>query len=312
MKSTQRVWAERITERARRHWTPERLAGLGDRTLLLPPVEAAPLLRALGIAKDDGSIPPDRMRKYRQVNHMVAAIGPSLRELASQQTVRIVDAACGKSYLSLLVAWMLKHQLGRTVQVLGIDRNAALVEEVRRIAELAQLSDEVRPVAGSLEGADAQARFREAFGEAPGIDALLSLHACDTATDDALALAVSLGVTLIAVVPCCQAELSRRWEAEPNGAFAPVHGSPHLRRELAAHVTDAMRMLLLARAGYETTALELVPTEHQPKNTLLRGMRRAVDRSAEADAQYRALVAATGGVGIALEGRLVAPAGPIR
>lgn len=307
MSETQKAWAREITERARRHWTPERIAGLGDRTLLLPPVEAAPLLRALGIARDDGSIPPDRMRKYRQVSHMIAAIGPSLRELAdAHETIRIVDAACGKSYLSLGVAWVLAHRHGRRVEVLGVDRNAALVEEVRRIAEAAGMDEVMRPVAGLLESAGVEARFAEAFGAPGPVHALLSLHACDTATDDALALAVSLDVTLIAVVPCCQAELARRWQAHPNGAFAPVHASPHLRRELAAHLTDAMRMLLLQRAGYETTALELVPTEHQPKNTLLRGMRREgpTARSSEADAAYRALVATTGGAGIALAERL--------
>jgi hypothetical protein len=307
MDPTARAWAEEITERARRHWTEERLASLGERTLLLAPVEAAPLLRALGIARDDGSIPPDRIRKYRQVNHMVAAIGPSLVELsAAHEELDLLDAACGKSYLSLLVAWVLAHRFRRRVRVLGIDRNAALVEEVRRIAALAGLGEVVRPVAGLLEATDARARFAEVFGRAPHFHALLALHACDTATDDAIALGVALDATLIAVVPCCQAELSRRWAEAPGGAFEAIHGSPHLRREVAAHLTDAMRMLLLRRAGYEASALELVPTEHQPKNTLLRAMRRpALDgQTAGADEAYRALVAATGGAGLALADRL--------
>jgi hypothetical protein len=264
-------------------------------------------LRALGIARDDGSIPPDRMRKYRQITHMVAAIGPSLRELAeAHETIRIVDAACGKSYLSLAVAWVLVHRHGRRAQVLGIDRNAALVDEARRIAALADMAEVMRPVTGLLAATDVQARFAEAFGAGGPIHALLSLHGCDTASDDAIELGVSLDATLVAVVPCCQAELARKWSAQPGGALAPVHGSPHLRREIAAHVTDALRMLLLERAGYETTALELVPTEHQPKNTLLRGMRREelAARSGEADAAYRALVEATGGAGIDLAQRL--------
>jgi hypothetical protein len=136
---------------------------------------------------------------------------------------------------------------------------------------------------------------------------VVALHACDTATCDALVLGVRLGVELIAVAPCCHGELARGWKALADGgaagAFAPVWGAPHLRRETAAFVTDAMRTLLLRAAGYQVAPMELVPSEHTTKNTLL-----AAVRGAEADptarAAYEALVAATGGVGLALASRL--------
>ncbi len=313
-------WAEHITERAREHWTEARLRELSrDKTLLLPPVEAAPLLRALSILRADGSIPPDRMRKYLQINHMVAVLGPSIRELvASRACVRVIDAACGKSYLSLLLAWVLRERYQHPVRVLGVDRNTTLIDDVKRIAALSGLDDLVRHEAANLEQLDVRAAWERAWGEAPAIDALIALHACDTATDDAIALGVSLEATLIAVAPCCQAELARGWAALRGGdreAFGAIHGAPHLRREIGASVTDTMRTLLLRRRGYQVWPIEFVGSEHTPKNTLLRAMRRPDGDPSQgpdaAAASYGALVHATGGVEIALRARLSldAPAG---
>lgn len=133
---------------------------------------------------------------------------------------------------------------------------------------------------------------------------MVALHACDTATDDAIVLGVGLDATLLALAPCCQAELARKWSVvAASGAFAPIRRTPHLRREVASLVTDTMRQLLIRAAGYECWALELVPTEHTPKNLMLRAMNRhAPDASARAE--YEALRTATGGVGIELEERL--------
>jgi hypothetical protein len=161
---------------------------------------------------------------------------------------------------------------------------------------------------------------------APDVHAVLALHACDTATCDAIALGVERAVDLIAVAPCCQAELARAWaelaaapaapaDPAPAGpaapvtparpaaeAFGPIWRAPHLRRELAAHVTDAMRALLLRAAGYRVTALQFIAAEHTQKNTLLRALRGAPEPAARVE--YDALVAATGGRGLALAGRI--------
>jgi SAM-dependent methyltransferase len=210
--------------------------------------------------------------------------------------VRIVDAGCGRSYLTLLLAWHARA-LGHRVEVLGVDRNADVIAEARRRTELAGLADVVRYEAVALESL--------ALAEAP--HALFALHACDTATCDALALGVRAGAELIAVAPCCQAELARAWAAlaaaGAAGAFAPVWGAPHLRRELAAHATDAMRVQLLRAAGYAVTAMEFIAPEHTAKNTLLRAQRRGAPDPA-ARAAYEALVAATGGAGLALAARI--------
>jgi SAM-dependent methyltransferase len=287
-------WANALTERARAYWTPDRTRELaGDKALLLPPADAAPLLRALGLLRADASMPPPQVRKYFQCNHMVTLLAPAMRELRARHAVtRIVDAGCGRSYLTLLLAWVSRHQWGHPIEVLGVDRDADVIAECRRRTELAGLAEDVRFEAGPIEDVRAEAH------------AVISLHACDTATCDALALGIARGADLIAVAPCCQAELARGWAALPDGdtasdAFAPIRRAPHLRRELGADVTDAMRLLLLRAAGYDASAVEFVPSVHTRKNTLIRAVRRGAPDPA-ARAEYEALKLATGGVGIRL------------
>ena len=312
-------WEAELAARARAYWTPARTEELAHgKSLLLPPAEAAPLLRALGLLRADASMPPDRVRKYAQINHMVALMLPAMRELrARHERIRVLDAGCGRSYLTLLLAWCAKHVWRHPLDVLGVDRNAAVVEEGRRRTAIAQLDDVVRFEAASLDAIDLRAAWARAFGDGDDVHAVVALHACDTATCDALALGVALGAEVLAVAPCCQAELARAWagldERGASGPFAPLWGAPHLRRETAAHVTDTLRTLLLRAVGYDVLAMEFVPSEHTRKNTLIRAIRRAdgaVDPAARA--QYDELVRATGGAGIALEGalaKLAAPAG---
>lgn len=298
-------WEAGFAERARDYWTAERTAQLaGDKTLLLPPGEAAPLLRALGLLHRDASLPPAQHRKYFQVGHMVATLRPAMRELAGRHPcVHLLDAGCGRSYLTLVLAWVARRMWGLDVRVLGIDRNPAIIDECRRRTALAGMSDVVRFAAASLGELDVQQAWAEVFGDRAAVHGVIALHACDTATCDAIALGVALGAELLAVAPCCQAELARAWSAGGGGAFAPVWQAPHLRREIAAHVTDTMRTLLLRAAGYQVWPIEFVPSEHTRKNTLIRAMKRpGADPAARAE--YEALRVATGGAGIALAGRL--------
>lgn len=310
-------WAEHFADRARAYWTAERTAELvRDKTLAVLPGEAPELLRALGILHRDGSMPPAERRKFFQINHMVAMLGPSIRELVAMDRggapLRIVDAACGRSYLTLLLAHAIPRHHGISVEVLGVDRNADVIEESQRRTRAAAMSATVKHHASHLSALDVRAAFRDAFdtGELPRIDVMVALHACDTATDDAIVLGTGLDATLLALAPCCQAELARRWSElatderdAPRDAFSPIRRTPHLRREVASLMTDTMRQLLLRSVGYECWALEMVPTEHTPKNLLLRAMNRhAHDPSARAE--YEALKTATGGAGITLAERI--------
>jgi len=139
-------WAAELAARARAYWTEARTAELArGKALLLPPAEAAPLLRALGLLHDDASLPPSRVPKYFQINHMLALLAPALRELRAQHPViHLLDAGCGRSYLTLLIAWCAKHVWAHPTQVLGVDRSAAVIEDSRRRCALAQLDDVVR------------------------------------------------------------------------------------------------------------------------------------------------------------------------
>jgi len=165
----------------------------------------------------------------------------------------------------------------------------------------------VKHEASALDAIDVRAAWARAFGSRATIDGVVALHACDTATDDAIVLAVSVEAQLCAVAPCCHAELARAWselaETGSESPLAPIFRVPHLRREAAATITDTMRSLLLRGAGYEVWPLEFVPSEHTPKNTLIRAMKRSgADEGALSE--YRALVAASGGRTIALDARI--------
>lgn len=296
-------WAIELAAAARAHWTEERTRALtGGKRLAVLPAEAPVLLRALGLLHRDATMPPAQVRKFLQINHVVRVLEPALAALrARHPVVRILDAGCGRSYLTLLIAWCARERWRHPVEILGVDRDPDVIAECRRRTALAELDDVVRFEAASLE--DVRAR-------AADVHAVLALHACDTATCDAIALGVARGADLIAVAPCCQAELARAWselaQAPPGtpaaGGFAPIWRAPHLRREIAAHVTDAMRALLLRAAGYQVTAMDFIAAEHTHKNTLLRAVRGAPDAGARAE--YDALVATTGGRGLALAARL--------
>jgi len=296
-------WALELEARAGEHWTEARTdALLRGKDVAVRPRDAAVLLRALGILNADASMPAATTRKYFQINHMVGTLGRAVDELRARHAiVRIVDAGCGRSYLTMLLAWCGAHRWDQRVEVLGVDRNPDVIAEGQRRAILAGLDDRVRFEARAV---DELARDRDALGE---VHAVIGLHACDTASCDAIALGVAAGAELIAVAPCCQAELARGWAtlAPTDDGFAPVWSTPHLRRELAAHTTDLMRTLLLRAAGYAVTAMEFIPDEHTRKNTLLRAQRnRPAARDADAARAYAALVRTTGGIGLALAARL--------
>ena len=309
-------WAEAFTARAAAYWTPELVrARLGEKQLLLPVVEAAPLLRALGLLQRDASMTADTLHKYKQINHMVRMLETFMLDLAQHHDrVRLLDAGCGSSYLTLLLAWCFKHVWRRPAWIVGLDRNAAIIRRCRERADLAGLGDMLRFEAAAIDALNPDMLQPPAnLGGKGPLHALVSLHACDTATDDAMALGVDLGVELLAVAPCCQAELSRKWaalvEAGAGGALAPLWSIPHLRRDAAATITDLLRTLLLRGCGYSVTPMEFVPSEHTPKNTLLRAVRHAGHGDSEALDQYVRLRRTLGGVGIRLEEILPAPHG---
>ncbi|MCA9489308.1 MAG: SAM-dependent methyltransferase [Myxococcales bacterium] len=279
-------WRDVYAERIGAVWTEGRRRALtGGRQMQVTPWDAPFLLRALGLLDAEGELVRGRERKLRQVGHLLGFLRPALEELDGP-VVRIVDAGCGRSTLGALVCWWLARQ-GREPRLLGIDRNARVLEGCRERAELA--GDGVQRFAeASLEDVDLGALWTEAHGEEARVDVLLALHACDTATDEALALAVNRGAQVIVAAPCCHKQL--RPQLAAPAALGPVLRHGILKTREADLVTDALRAALLEAVGFEAKVFEFISTEHTDRNLMIAATRRAAPRPG-AEGEARALAA---------------------
>ncbi len=295
-----------FASRVASHWTKEREAKVtGGKHWLIKPSEAADLLRVLGLLNADASMPADAVRKFSQINHMLMLLKPILDDLKERHTtVRIVDAACGTSFLTLLLGWYFKNKLNSSCRIVGIDSNAKLITTSRDRAAKLGLQDFVRFSAGSIADIAWDDAFAALYPEdeigRPHL--LVSLHACDTASDQALAFGIQHKVDAMAVAPCCHAELAKKWKdlsGVDEHPFSPIFKTANLRRETAAHITDTMRLLLSRSRGYEVTATEFVPSAHTPKNRMLLCQRRG-QYLLSAGVEYARLTESLAGQGILL------------
>jgi hypothetical protein len=268
---------------------------------LLPEGEPVPFLVELGVMTPGGAVRAARRDKFRQVNRfseLVQDVLPSLPE----GPLRVVDFGSGKAYLTFALHHLLSVVHGRDVEILGLDLKADVVADCEALARRLGL-DGVRFEVGDIATAPVDAA-----------DLVVSLHACDTATDAALDRAVRLGARVILAVPCCQHELLGQLDSE---LLEPLLRHGALRERFAAEVTDAARARLLQLVGYDVQLVELFALEHSPKNVLIRATalergRPARDTEALA-AAYRAFAGALA-IEPALE-RLLAerlPAGALR
>jgi SAM-dependent methyltransferase len=211
--------------------------------------------------------------------------------------LRVVDAGCGKAYMSLAL-YLYARRRGRELELVGIDSNPEVVERVRAIAEELGYEGARFEAATILDYARAH--------EEP-VDLLVSLHACDTATDEAIAAGVRLGAEAIVLAPCCQHEclvqINHALAERGPGAWRPVVEHGILRARLADLVTDSLRASALEALGYRAEAIEFVAAEHTTKNLMIRAVKRAPNpRHAEqALREYREL-ADTWGIKPTLEG----------
>lgn len=311
-----RQWAQAIAARAEAHWTDEQTFGqFGKLRLILPPRTYAPLLRALDLLRADATMSPASVRKYMQTSQMLTLLEPTLRLLAERNDqVRILDLACGNSYLSLLLATSLEQRIRRPWQILGVDRKAKLIAASKQRAWYLELEHRLRFATAELADFYPAEAWSEAFESPAGTPIahmLVALHACDTATDLALALAIREKIPEIAVVPCCQAELAREWaDARPEQSemvLSPLAGWPHMRRDAGATMTDALRTLILEGCGYSAAPVEFVPSAHTPKNTMIRASLSHEPLPAGSFGRYLALRRALGNVRLTLERILPSP-----
>jgi hypothetical protein len=252
----------------------------------LVPGQSVELLKELHLVGRDGALHADSLRKLKQVNHLVQLVEPALHEVLGRYPEPVVvDAGAGNAYLGFVVYELFLRDTKAVVY--SLETRADLVERGR--ARAARLGFE-------------RMRFLHApIGEAPAdlpqrIHLLLALHACDTATDDALALAIRRDADHVAAVPCCQAEVAAQLKEQPKHAPSPwpllwQHGIH--RREMGAHLTNVIRALTLQSFGYQVTVTELTGWEHSLKNELILG-RRVHREHHEARQELQRLLQTTG------------------
>ncbi|MGQ0456591.1 MAG: class I SAM-dependent methyltransferase [Hyphomicrobium sp.] len=257
-------------------------------------VEASrPYLKHLGVTLDDGRVKPSMYAKFRQICHFIEIIDDLLRAspLKDVSALSVVDIGSGKGYLTFALYDYLTAQLEKNVAVIGVEARSDLAQFCAGVA--AQLN---------FKGLSFEAERAERT-RAASADLLIALHACDTATDDAIANGILANASLIVCAPCCQHELAPQL-AQPDEALAGLMKFGLFKQRQADLVTDAARCLLLEASGYKVKVIEFVSTEHTAKNILIAGIRsNDVDRSA-ARRQYDALKTLMGFRAMRLEQRL--------
>jgi hypothetical protein len=248
------------------------------------PGTSTKLLKELHLLTRAGDLNADSLRKLKQVNHLAGLVAPALDDVLGRfGDPVVVDCGAGKSYLGFVLYELFLGPAGKG-RVLAVESRPDLARAgAERAARLG--FERLRFVEAPIAGAPVPER----------VHVVTALHACDTATDDALALAIRHGADHVAVVPCCQAEVARLLAAakEPSPLLAPLFDHPWHRREFGSHLTNVVRALALEAAGYKVTVTELTGWEHSVKNELILGKK---VRAGSRDARERldALLAAAG------------------
>lgn len=226
----------------------------------LDPAQSAGLLKAIGLMTPEGEIKAPMRKKFKQVNHFLDLMRPVFRKLEHRKRIAIVDCGCGKSYLGFVLFWYLRRVLKKPGDFFGADVSNRVIEDCRRRAEALDL-EEMRFEKAAIREAD--------LPNEP--DLVVSLHACDTATDEALARAVALRAAHIAAVPCCQHELKSQVKEIPGYPLTNKHGL--FLNRYCDLLTDMMRSLFLEANGYSVTVGEFVSADDTPKNLMIRASR---------------------------------------
>ena len=220
--------------------------------------KTVPFLRDLGVMTKTGEIVRTKFDKFRQINRFLEFIEDILPQLPKDREVTILDFGCGKSYLTFAMYYYLHELNGYDIRIIGLDLKTDVIEACNQLAKkygyrkLKFLEGNIADYTGSDE-----------------VDMVVTLHACDTATDFALAKAVGWKDKVILSVPCCQHELNGQMA---NEVLAPLFSYGLIKERMAALVTDSLRAEYLKREGYDTQILEFIDMEHTPKNILIRAV----------------------------------------
>ena len=218
-----------------------------------------PFLTDLGVMTEEGKVIKSRFDKFRQINRFLEFIEDILPQLERGREVTILDFGCGKSYLTFAMYYYLHELKGYDVRIIGLDLKSDVIRRCNELSEKYGYG-KLRFLEGNI--AD--------YTGVEKVDMVVTLHACDTATDFALAKAVRWDAKVILSVPCCQHELNAQMK---NDVLGPVMKYGLLKERFAALVTDGLRAQYLEREGYDAQILEFIDMEHTPKNILIRAVK---------------------------------------
>lgn len=227
---------------------------------LLEEGKAVPFLVDLGVQTPEGKTVNARYHKFRQINRFLEFVEDILPALDKSRELTIIDFGCGKSYLTFAMYYYLHEQQGLDVRMIGLDLKEDVIAHCNQLAgkygyeKLQFLTGDIASYEGCTKA-----------------DMVVTLHACDTATDYALQKAVEWNAKVILSVPCCQHELNAQIH---SGLMQPVLKYGLIRERMAALLTDAFRAELLEEQGYQVQILEFIDMEHTPKNILLRAVQK--------------------------------------
>ncbi|MGE7666273.1 class I SAM-dependent methyltransferase [Ureibacillus composti] len=235
-----------------------------------------PFLIRLGVQTEEGKVKKQKFDKFKQINRFVEFIDDALIHLPQDREIRILDFGSGKSYLTFALYHYLKIEKGLNIRVTGLDLKKEVIEECNQIAKDLQYED-LEFLVGDIND----------YNDETSVDMIVTLHACDVATDMALARAVRWGAKVILSVPCCQHELNRQLHA-PSLEVMTQHGL--IKERFASLATDSIRAEILKLVGYETQLLEFIDIENTPKNILIRAYYTGKKPSNEQLARYNAFV----------------------
>lgn len=217
-----------------------------------------PFLIDLGVMTQNGNIINAHYDKFRQINRFLEYIEDILPSLPTDRELRILDFGCGKSYLTFAIYYYLKVLKGYPVRITGLDLKEDVIRHCNELA--------VKYGYNKLEFLCGDIAYYDGCSQ---VDMVVTLHACDTATDYALAKAVGWGAKVILSVPCCQHELNKQMK---NDLLSPVLHYGILKERMAALITDRLRAQILEANGYRTQILEFIDMAHTPKNLLIRAV----------------------------------------
>ncbi len=218
-----------------------------------------PFLQDLGVMTEEGKIVRTKFDKFRQINRFLEFIEDILPQLKKEKEITILDFGCGKSYLTFAMYYYLHELKGYDIRIIGLDLKKDVIQYCNGLAGKYGYKK-----IQFLEGDIAE------YEGVSKVDMVVTLHACDTATDYALAKAVGWKADVILSVPCCQHELNGQME---NDILLPIMKYGLLKERMAALVTDGLRAQYLEQEGYDVQVLEFIDMEHTPKNILIRAVR---------------------------------------